>query len=126
MEKNKIIFMVIFIILGLGLAVGLSVFENKGPGKYDELAQCVKNSGAKFFGAFWCPHCADQKRIFGKSAKLLPYTECSNPDRSQNQTCIDAKITGYPTWEFKDGSRLTEVLEPTKLAELTQCTLPQE
>lgn len=126
MEKNKIIFTVIFIILGIGLAVGLSIFQNKGSGKYDELAQCINDSGAKFYGAFWCPHCSDQKRIFGKSTKLLPYIECSNPDRSQNQLCIDEKIQGYPTWEFPDGTRIAEVMEPAKLAELTQCALPIE
>ncbi len=124
MEKKKIIYTIIFIIIGIGLAVFLSMYQSKGTGKYDELAQCVKDSGAKFYGAFWCPHCADQKRLFGQSAKLLPYIECSNPDRSQNQTCVDAKITGYPTWEFKDGTRRVETIEPEKLAELTQCSLP--
>lgn len=126
MEKNKIIFTVSFVVLGIMIAVGLSVFSGKGSGKYDTLAQCITDSGTKFYGAFWCPHCADQKRVFGRSAKLLPYIECSNPDRTQNQLCIDQKIEGYPTWEFPDGSRITEVFKPEKLAEITKCSTPEE
>lgn len=122
MEKKKIIFTIIFIILGIGLAVFLSLYENKTEGKYDKLAQCINDSGAKFYGAFWCPHCGEQKRIFGKSAKLLPYVECSNPDRSQNQFCSDLGISGYPTWEFA-GKRISEVMSVEKLAEITQCSL---
>src|ERR1035437_6515709 len=79
-----------------------------GPGKYDTFAQCIKDSGATFYGAFWCPHCQAQKKLFGTSAKLLPYVECSTPDATgQLQICIDKKITGYPTWELKDGTRIT-------------------
>jgi hypothetical protein len=33
--------------------------------------------GAKFYGAFWCSHCYDQKVQFGaQAAELLPYVEC--------------------------------------------------
>lgn len=68
----------------LGIIIGLIVFiggllllNAKTPGKYDTFAQCITDSGAKFFGAYWCPHCAAQKALFGKSAKKLPYYECA-------------------------------------------------
>ena len=95
------------------------------PGKYDAFATCLKDKGAVFYGAFWCTHCQAQKKLFGSSQKLLPYVECSTPDASgQTQACIDKKITGYPTWEFADGSRLTEEIQLAQLAEKTFCELP--
>jgi hypothetical protein len=107
------------------LAVGLS-FLNKdsagGSTKYDALASCIAQKGVKFFGAFWCPHCAEQKKMFGASQRLLPYVECSTPDtQGQTPICIEKKIESYPTWEFADGSRQSAVLTPAKLAELTSC-----
>ena len=30
------------------------------------------------YGAYWCPHCAHQKELFGAEAwSLIPYVECS-------------------------------------------------
>jgi len=96
-----------------------------GPGNLDAFAQCLKDKGATFYGAFWCPHCQAQKKLFGSSVKLLPYVECSTPDGSaQNQTCKDKKIEGYPTWEFSDGSRLNGEIPLETLAEKTGCVLP--
>ncbi len=95
------------------------------PAKYDALAQCLKDSGVKFYGAFWCPHCQSQKKIFGKSAKLLPYIECSTPDgKSQKDICRDNKIESYPTWVFADGSTTTGEISIEKLAEKSACALP--
>ena len=90
-----------------------------GPGKYDQFAQCLADKGAKFYGAFWCPHCQNQKRMFGsKSAKLLPYTECSTPDgKGTTQACIDAGVKSYPTWKFADGTELVGEIPLIQLAE---------
>lgn len=102
------------------------------PGKLDSFAQCVKDKGAIFYGAFWCPHCQAQKARFGKSAKLLPYVECSTPDsRGQTQICKDIGIETYPTWHFtNDVSTTTKVItgdmELEAIAEETGCQLPVE
>ncbi len=97
------------------------------PGQYDTFASCLKDKGAVFYGAFWCPHCQNQKKMFGTSEKLLPYVECSTPDgRGKTPFCTSKKIEGYPTWEFADGSRLSGEVELTKLAEKTGCELPQQ
>lgn len=94
------------------------------PGKYDAFARCLGEEGATFYGAFWCPHCGEQKQLFGKSAKLLPYVECSTPDgKKQTALCISKKIDGYPTWEFADGSRMSAVMSLQQLAEKTGCEL---
>jgi hypothetical protein len=92
------------------------------PGKYDNLAQCITNSGTKFYGAFWCSHCQAQKRAFGKSAKLLPYIECSTPNgKDRLQQCVDAGIKGYPTWIYPDGTTQSGEVPLAVLAEKTSC-----
>lgn len=123
--KTKfIIFIVLVVVIigGFGLYTGL---KPQAPGKLDSFAQCIKASGAEFYGAFWCVHCQEQKKEFGSSEQYLPYIECSNPDNTQKQICIDKKIEGYPTWIFKDGSILSGKLSLETLAQKTQCLLPQ-
>lgn len=126
MKKNTLISLIIFIAFIAGV-----VWLIRTPGKvviskYDAFATCLKDSGAKFYGAFWCPHCAKQKALFGTAAKLLPYIECSNPDgNTQTQACIDAKIQGYPTWEFPNGTRLSGEQTFDELAKQSSCVLPQ-
>lgn len=121
--KNTVLW-IIGIAIVIGAIVLLLVQAAKKPGKYDNLAQCITDSGAKFYGAFWCPHCQAQKAMFGKSAKLLPYIECSEADGSgQLQICIDEKIEGYPTWVFPDGTRETGEHSFEQLAEKTNCAI---
>lgn len=123
MKKYKalIIGIVIF-----GAIVGLLAYQGSKPGKHDTFAQCITDSGAKMYAAFWCPHCQEQKAMFGRSAGKLPYVECSQPDRKQTQICIDQKIEGYPTWIFADGTRKSGRLTFEQLSEITSCALTQE
>lgn len=106
--------------------IAFSFFAKQGPGRFDPFASCLKEKGVTYFGAFWCPNCQQQNKMFGKSKPLLPYIECSTPDgKNQVQVCKDKNITNYPTWEFADGSRLIGVQQLSVLAEKTGCTLPQ-
>ncbi len=90
----------------------------------DTFAQCLGDAGAKFYGAFWCPHCQAQKKLL-QNSKRIPYIECSTPDgKSQTAICIEKKITGYPTWEFADGSVQATELTLAELSEKTSCALP--
>jgi len=119
------LFWIIIGVLVVG-GIGGSWYMKTLPGKYDGLAQCLTEKGAKFYGAFWCPHCQAQKKMFGNSEKLLPYVECSNPDRqSQTDICIEKQIQSYPTWEFADGSRLTGEQQPQALADKAGCAMPE-
>lgn len=125
MNKNTIIWSVVLILFVVGV-VWLIKTPGK-PGELDTFASCLSEAGAKFYGAFWCPHCQNQKAMFGSSARLLPYIECSTPDGSgQLPICTDAGVTGYPTWEFADGEREGGVLSLERLSEVTQCELPAD
>lgn len=125
MKKGMLVFWVVILVL-IAVALGMAFFVKPGPSNLDPFAQCLKDKGAIFYGAFWCPHCQNTKRLFGSSEKLLPYVECSTPDgKAQLQACVDKKIESYPTWEFADGSRLTGERTLQELAEKTGCSLPQ-
>lgn len=131
-KQQKTIFFSVLGVLIVGL-VGIAMFQSKqapaGPGKYDSFAMCLKDKGATFYGAFWCPHCQAQKKLFGSSAELLPYVECSTADgRDSTQLCKDKKIEGYPTWELADGTRIpvenSAGVTLETLAAKTSCELP--
>ncbi len=84
------------------------------------LAKHLKATGAKMYGAYWCPHCHDQKELFGKeAAKDFPYVECA-PDGQNSQTalCEANKITGFPTWDV-GGQKLEGTQKLQKLAEVS-------
>ena len=123
-KKNHLFALGIIIIT---VAAGFWMYTSAStPGKYDEFAKCLGEKGAKFYGAFWCPHCQNQKAMFGKSAHLLPYVECSTPNGSgQLAVCTDKGVNGYPTWEFADGTKESGEIEIEHLAEKTGCSLPQ-
>lgn len=123
-RRKQIILQLLIAIIITGLVWWMVSYQST-PGKYDIFAQCLKDEGAIFYGTFWCSHCQNQKAMFGKSAKLLPYVECSTPNgQGQLQICKDQNIAGYPTWEFTDGSRDGGELSLTYLSEKTGCILP--
>lgn len=84
------------------------------------LATHLEESGAQYYGAFWCPSCQRQKRLFGAAKDRLPYVECSPGGRGRPmaQACVVAGIATYPTWVIH-GRRFEEVLQPRELARLT-------
>ena len=122
------------IVLGILVAISFmfsknnnhaSTATNQTASSMDTFAQCLKDKGATFYGASWCPHCQNQKKLFGES-KNLPYVECATPDgKGETQICIDNKIEGYPTWVFADGSRQSGEISLDVLSQKTSCTLSQ-
>lgn len=115
--------MILAVIAGL---IWFWVYWSQRPAKLDEFARCLEDKGAIFYGAFWCPHCQNQKAMFGRSQRLLPYVECSTPDgKSQLEVCKEKNIEGYPTWEFSDRSREAGEVPLARLAEKTGCKLPK-
>ena len=127
-ESVKRMRIAIWILAGIAVITGVYLYIQTVPppnGKYDAFAKCIANTSTTFYGAFWCPHCHDQKNEFGNSAQYLPYVECSLPDASgQTQACIDKNIQNYPTWYFPDGSSSTGVQPLAALATKTGCALP--
>ena len=68
------------------------------------LARHLKEIGAKEYIAWWCPHCHEQKLLFGYVAyQEVPHTDCALTDNPNNQKpeCEKAGIQSYPTWRIK-------------------------
>ncbi len=123
---NKVVIIAIAVLLVLVGTIYWAVSAGSRPDKLDQFAQCLKDRGAVFYGAFWCVHCQNQKAMFGRSVRFLPYVECSMPDgQTQTSVCTAKGIKGYPTWEFSDGTRETGEVPLAVLAEKTKCELPQ-
>lgn len=129
MEKNTKLYIIGGLVALAAILGGLKYLANleTKPGPLDGFASCLKDKGAVFYGAFWCPHCADQKKIFGTSKRLLPYQECSAPNaQDQLKECTDIGIKTYPTWRFADKSEITGEVSLKTLSEKTGCELPAE
>lgn len=84
------------------------------------LARHLTEIGVKEYGAYWCPHCHEQKLLFGKQASaLLDYVECDpKGQNSRTSLCQTAGIKGFPTWEIK-GKLYEGVQSLSKLADLS-------
>jgi|TARA_Y100000031_G_C8166661_1_gene359691 hypothetical protein len=123
--KNKIlIYGIIVVIILVGTFI---LLKDDSPGQYDDFSKCLTEKDIKFYGAYWCPHCKDQKTAFGNSFKFVNYIECSLPNNvGQTKECIDSGISGYPTWEFSNKERIEGFIPLETLSEKSGCTLQQE
>lgn len=119
----------VYAILVIALIAGLIFVRNntertEAVTALDPFVQCIADAGAVFYGAFWCPHCQEQKKTLQNSAKI-PYVECSTADmRGQTPICIEKGIESYPTWIFGDGTIGNGEQTLEQLAEKTGCELP--
>ena len=76
--------------------LGWLVKEDVKSGNLDGFAQCLSEKGAKMYGRNTCPHCINQKALFGDSFSYIDYIECSsNPEQ-----CVG--LEGVPTWEINN------------------------
>lgn len=133
--KTRTLLILIIGLIMLTLLLYVSLSRNKPdlsqnnlssnlPQGMDSFAKCITESGAKMYGTYWCSHCQNQKKMFGDSVQYLPYVECASVSgSSQQQVCSDNGITGYPTWVFGDGTRLSGELSLEVLSRKTGCPL---
>jgi hypothetical protein len=121
MKRKILIGLVIVAAFGLAYFLGF----RKRTGRLDAFAQCLSGKQAKMYGAFWCPHCADQKELFGSSFQYVSYIECGvKGQKEPAQACVDAGIKHFPTWQFSDGARVEGTQPLTSLSDRTGCSLP--
>lgn len=107
--------------------VAPAVTTTSGPAQL-ALVRHLREIGAKEYGAYWCPHCHDQKMLFGKeAAALIDYVECDpRGQNSRAQMCqaAAANVKGFPTWEIK-GQFYSGTQSLEKLADLSGYTGPR-
>ncbi len=98
--------------------------------KYDSFAKCLSSKQARMYGLFWCPHCADQKRMFQGSFQYVPYIECAVRDsdgkvsKEMAPECKAAGVKLFPSWQFGAEPPKEGVLSLEELSQKTGCSLP--
>ena len=120
--KSKIEKIIVSLIVVLVVGVLIFVFFGKKENEYknvslDAFAQCVTSKGLVMYGAYWCPHCQNEKKAFGDSFKYITYVECGdNP-----KLCTDKGVSALPTWILSDGQKLLGEQGIEGLAKVTGC-----
>jgi hypothetical protein len=121
---RRIAIYMLLIVVVLGLAYYLF---HRNQHQHDAFARCLGARGVKMYGAYWCPHCQEQKERFGASFEYAPYVECGvkGDPRAQSQVCKDENVKHYPTWQFPPtGERVERIFSLEELSDRTGCALP--
>jgi len=93
--------------------------------KYDAFAKCLAARDAKMYGLYWCPHCIEQKEMFGASFRYVPYVECAiKGSRELAPACKIAGAKLFPSWQFGTDPPKEGVLSLEALSDKTGCSLP--
>jgi hypothetical protein len=93
--------------------------------RYDDFAKCLSSKQVKMYGAYWCPHCAEQKEEFGGSFRYINYVECAIKDsREMTPACKAAGVQHYPTWQFAPNTLVEGKFPLQELSDKTGCSLP--
>ena len=66
-RRRRFSFMPASLILLAGAFIAGRYYRNH---KYDSFAQCLATKQAKMYGLYWCPHCVEQKEMFGAGVSL--------------------------------------------------------
>ena len=122
---KKLIFILIIALFFIAGCSSVDYTKNS----LDKLANCLAEKNVKEYGAFWCPNCAKQQKMFGSSYDILieknVYVECDARGKNpQSQLCLDKNVQKYPDWEFPNGERIVGVQNLEILAEKAGCEKP--
>jgi len=121
-SRNIIIIAVLIVV---AFAAVVYFVRKNHVGRLDDFAKCLTAKQAKMYGAYWCPHCDEQKDMFDASFKYAPYVECGiKGSRALQPICTEVGIKRFPTWIFPDGTRVEGKQELEFLSDKTGCALP--
>jgi len=121
-KTKKLLTYAIVLILLAGAYIGGRYYRNH---KYDAFAQCLAAKQAKMYGLYWCPHCIEQKEMFGEAFHFVPYQECAV--KGSNEVAPECKVAGvklFPSWQFGGDPPKEGVLSMDSLASKSGCSLP--
>src|ERR1700722_5018518 len=93
--------------------------------KYDAFAQCLAAHQAKMYGLYWCPHCIEQKEMFGQAFHYVPYVE--GAIRNSSELAPECKVAGvklFPSWQFGLDPPKEGELSLDALSAKSGCSLP--
>lgn len=115
---------IVALIIFISAIAGIGIFKKNPVTKnLDSFAQCLSEKNVTMYGAYWCPHCLNEKALFGDSWKYMQYVECDpNGPNNNAQLCTDLGIDGYPTWII-NGEKMPGEVSIDTLAKLSGCSL---
>jgi hypothetical protein len=118
-------YIIIAVVIVVAFAAAYYFGWRRHNSRLDAFAKCLTAKQAKMYGAYWCPHCEEQKEMFGSSFEYAPYIECGiKGSKEIEAVCTQAGIKRFPTWIFADGTRVEGEHELQFLGEGTGCSLP--
>jgi hypothetical protein len=93
--------------------------------RYDGFAKCLATKQAKMYGLYWCPHCIEQKEMFGKAFQYVPYVECAIKGSHEiTPACKAVGVKLFPSWQFGANPPIEGVFPLQELSDKTGCSLP--
>ena len=103
------------------------IVASKSSTSATQLAEHLNKIGAVKYSAYWCPHCHDQRELFGKeAASKLNIIECAEDGKnSQSEVCKAKGINGFPSWEI-NGRIESGVKSLEELAEWSNYNGPRD
>jgi len=121
-QTKKVLTYGVILILLAGAYLGGRYYRNH---KYDAFAKCLATKQAKMYGLYWCPHCIEQKEMFGDAFHYVPYQECAVKGSPEIvPACKVAGIKLFPSWQFGMDPPKEGVLSLDALSDKTGCSLP--
>jgi thiol-disulfide isomerase/thioredoxin len=102
-----------------GTVAGASTEDNAyDAATIEKLAKFMTEKGMILYGAYWCPHCQDQKKEFGDAIQYIDYVECDAKGTEANpEECVAQGIEGYPTWIYQ-GTKYSGLKSLSELAKI--------
>ena len=113
MKKDTKIYLILTVIIIL-IILGI-YFTKENKIINEKTAKCISENSF-LYTKLGCPACEAQEKMFEGNYQYLNKTDCY----SEIQKCIDAQITGTPTWII-NGEKYPGVQSIEKLKELTGC-----
>lgn len=111
--------------IALILIVAYAAFWYYNNHRYDGFAKCLASTQTKMYGLYWCPHCAEQKAMFGKALRYVPYVECAiKGSHELAPACSAAGVKLFPSWQFGSNPPVEGVFPLQELSDKTGCRLP--
>src|SRR6266567_9575720 len=115
-KKRALLYGIVLILLA-GAFLGGRYYRNH---KYDSFARCLASKQAKMYGLYWCPHCIEQKEMFGEAFHYVPYVECAIKGSSEMAAaCKIAGVKLFPSWQFGQEPPKEGVLSMEALSDKT-------
>lgn len=99
--KKVVVNLLLFVVIIGGIYLGGRLLTNGhplgrtvSPSRLANFAKYLTEKGVVMYGAYWCSHCQNQKKVFGDAFQYITYVECTQ----EPKRCLAAGVKGYPTW----------------------------